>query len=669
MSASSDNASHWLNYAGKARALFQGKRLPSPETGSNGTHLPFAERRGKIVLVCLSFVRHLLNVAAISTFISGISAFADENIVTEIIVSASRLETTEQPVHVVDMDDAPRPLMAVDTLRGISSVAVSQSGNRGSLTQIRLRGAEANHVMVLIDGVQANDPAIGSEFNFGTLYGIGITRIEVLNGPQSAVHGSDALAGVIFIDTTPVADRSAAYLGIGTAQTVTSSIDFARVKSNGYISTSIGGIKSDGTNVSLIGDENDAFRNNNLNFNAQHSVANWTVKLTSRLTRSRTDFDPTPYPAFVPIDGDLRNDTDLRLIGVSSIWDGSDYWTPNIHLATTRARLSNVSGGAISDGSIGKRHNVTFSNNFRLWNDRRLNVTVGHHSEELLRHGVRSVYGDPNQNQQTQSSNIAAEYLYTEPPITASVSIRRDHHSLFNDATTFGISGSVVLRSTKWFARIASGFKNPTFTERFGYTPDTFIGNPDLTPESSKEFQFGVHRSWRVTDLSLVYFNANLKDEIDGFVYDPVNMGFTARNMAARSHRSGIEATVEIERGSHSLDANYSVIKSTESGLREVRRPRTLGRINYTFRVGERWTLAARITHTGSQIDTDFSTYPGTRRRLDPYQQFNAGMTFSVSPQLQLQLFVENLFNVKTQDVFGYRNPGTTIQIGIHASL
>ena len=125
MSASSDNASHWLNYAGKARALFQGKRLPSPETGSNGIHLPFAERRGKIVLVCLSFVRHLLNVAAISTFISGISAFADENIVTEIIVSASRLETTEQPVHVVDMDDTPRPLMAVDTLRGLSSVAVS----------------------------------------------------------------------------------------------------------------------------------------------------------------------------------------------------------------------------------------------------------------------------------------------------------------------------------------------------------------------------------------------------------------------------------------------------------------------------------------------------------------------------------------------------------------
>ena len=166
-----------------------------------------------------------------------------------------------------------------------------------------------------------------------------------------------------------------------------------------------------------------------------------------------------------------------------------------------------------------------------------------------------------------------------------------------------------------------------------------------------------------------MYFNANLKDEIDGFVYDPVNMGFTARNTAGRSHRSGIEATVEIERGSHSLDASYSVIKSTESGLREVRRPRTLGRINYTFRVGERWILTGRITHTGSQIDTDFSTYPGTRRRLDPYQQVNAGMTFRVSRHLQLQLFVENLFNVKTQDVFGYRNPGTSIQIGIHASL
>ena len=127
---------------------------------------------------------------------------------------------------------------------------------------------------------------------------------------------------------------------------------------------------------------------------------------------------------------------------------------------------------------------------------------------ELL---VPSAYGDPNQSQQTRSFNIAAEYLYTWQPVAASFSIRHDQNSLFEDATTFGIGGSVLLRSTKWFARIASGFKNPTFTERFGYTPDTFVGNPDLTPESSKEFQIGVHRSWRGTDLSLVYFNANLK--------------------------------------------------------------------------------------------------------------------------------------------------------------
>ncbi len=632
-------------------------------------HLSFALRRERIVLVGWSLARHLLNITAIAVLIGGAFAFADEKIVTELIVSASRLETTEQKVHVVEIDDTPRPLMAVDSLRGVSSLAVSQSGNRGSLTQIRLRGAEANHVMVLIDGIQANDPAIGSEFNFGTLQSTGITRIEVLNGPQSAVHGSDALAGVIYIDTTPATDRSAAYLGMGSAQTITSSIDFARVKSDGYVAASIGAIKSNGTNVSLDGDENDAFKNNNLNFNAQHSFTNWTAKLTSRLTRSWTDFDPTPYPAFVPIDGDLRNDSDTRLIGISGIWDGSDYWTPNIHIATTRARLSNVSDGAITDGSIGKRHNITFSNNFRLLNKRQLNVTVGHNSEELLRHGIPSIYGDPNQDQQTQSSNIAAEYLYTGQPVTASVSIRHDHNSLYGDSTAFGMSGSIVLRSTKWFARIGSGFKNPTFTERFGYTPDTFVGNPDLTPESAKELQIGIQRFWRGIGLSLVYFNANLNNEIDGFVYDPAHMGFTSRNLAGKSHRSGLEVTVEVERGSHSLDINYSVIKSTQSGLREIRRPRTLGRINYTFRVGDQWLVAAGLTHTGSQIDTDFSTYPGTRRRLNPHQQIDAGTTFRVSSHLQLQLFVENLFNAKTQDVFGYRNPGTTIQFGIHASL
>ena len=78
---------------------------------------------------------------------------------------------------------------------------VSHSGVAGSQTQVRVRGSEANHVLVLIDGVRANDPATGDEFRWEFLTTANIERIEIVRGPQSALWGSDAVAGVVHIIT------------------------------------------------------------------------------------------------------------------------------------------------------------------------------------------------------------------------------------------------------------------------------------------------------------------------------------------------------------------------------------------------------------------------------------------------------------------------------------
>ena len=98
-------------------------------------------------------------------FFPGFNVCSEEIETAEIIVTASRNDPTEQPVHVVETEEIVAPLLVVDVLRGMPGLAVSRSGNRGALTQVRLRGAEANHVLVLIDGVQADDPATGSGFS------------------------------------------------------------------------------------------------------------------------------------------------------------------------------------------------------------------------------------------------------------------------------------------------------------------------------------------------------------------------------------------------------------------------------------------------------------------------------------------------------------------------
>lgn len=80
-----------------------------------------------------------------------------------------------------------------DVLRDVPGVAVA--GIAGQ-TQIRLRGSEGNHVLVLVDGIEVSDPFAG-EFDVGTLQAEVGARVEVLRGPQSALYGPDAIGGVV----------------------------------------------------------------------------------------------------------------------------------------------------------------------------------------------------------------------------------------------------------------------------------------------------------------------------------------------------------------------------------------------------------------------------------------------------------------------------------------
>ena len=106
-------------------------------------------------------------------------------------------------ITVIDREQIERreSAFAVDLLRDVPGVAISQSGSIGSQTQLRMRGAEANQVLVLIDGIEANDPAGNAEFAFENLGTWDIDRIEVVRGAQSGLWGSDALAGVINVIT------------------------------------------------------------------------------------------------------------------------------------------------------------------------------------------------------------------------------------------------------------------------------------------------------------------------------------------------------------------------------------------------------------------------------------------------------------------------------------
>ena len=144
---------------------------------------------------------------SLSCFIAFGAEAARTKPLEHVIVTASRTPTTVEQagasVTVINRETIENRQVqyALDLLRDVPGFALSRSGPAGKFTQLRVRGGEANHVLVLIDGVEANDVANSDEFDFANLLAADIERIEIIRGPQSALWGSDAVSGVVHIIT------------------------------------------------------------------------------------------------------------------------------------------------------------------------------------------------------------------------------------------------------------------------------------------------------------------------------------------------------------------------------------------------------------------------------------------------------------------------------------
>ncbi|HXG99541.1 MAG TPA: TonB-dependent receptor plug domain-containing protein, partial [Sphingomicrobium sp.] len=144
-----------------------------------------------------------------------------------VIVTASRasepLGTAAASVTLVDPKRIDRlaPPLVTDLLRLSPSLSVATSGPAGSQTQVRIRGAEANHTLLFVEGIRANDPAAGNEPRFDLLNADVASRIEIVRGPQSALWGSEAIGGVIAVEgAAPGAGESTAMVEGGSFGTL-----------------------------------------------------------------------------------------------------------------------------------------------------------------------------------------------------------------------------------------------------------------------------------------------------------------------------------------------------------------------------------------------------------------------------------------------------------------
>ena len=579
----------------------------------------------------------------------------------ELTIIGSRLEAEFIGIESIDLSVSSPSFTLSKTLRSLSSAAISQSGNVGSLTQLRVRGAEADHVKVLLNGNPVN-LASGS-LNISHISPIAITRVDALNGPRSAIWGHDALAGVINLSTTAVNPVNRVYADSGSNQSWSLGTDLGTVIADIPISLHIAKRSTEGTNVSYEGNMPDGFRQDALHTEYQKAGANFLAEGFLRRTSSSSEYDPLPR------DGERNVDVDDQIFAQRITWQASDALQLSANGSVTRTQLRNFSDGNETNSSSGQLARVSIEGRFLLTPSQDASFLLDRTSEDFEQRGTPSFFGDPNYEESMGTTAFSGEYLVNANRIQWQSSLRREQNSEFGDSTAW--QTSVLLRHDKlrWSYSVGSGIKNPTFTERFGFTPDTFLGNPDLAPEHSLQHQVALQFEDQIQSLKLALYTSTLEDEINGLSYNAIANQFTAANLTSKSHRRGGEIRYTRTIENFSLESNYTYVKSEEGNELEIRRPKHLANLGVRYTLNDRIRSINSVHYVGEQLDRDFSTFPATVVTLNSHVLANLALEFDLTTKLTIHGMVDNALDTEYEHVFGFRTPGRTFTVGIRAEF
>jgi vitamin B12 transporter len=570
-----------------------------------------------------------------------------------IVVTADRLPeplaNTTDAVSVITAADIERAQVTsvADALRDIAGLTVVQSGSPGHATSVFVRGANSAQLLVLVDGVEIDDPFFGG-LDFGSLATSGVQRIEIVRGAQSPLYGSAAMAGVINIITASgepangisgtlraeggslsTNDESLQLRGgsdalqwklggshFGTAGQLQND-DFHDRQLNGSVLWSLG----TGSTLRLHGFDSDA--RVGIPFNG--AVRSLQRETTSQLTLGGVDYAQHVSPL-------------LNLDAAVSVTRRNDGFSdPQDPFSTSSSDHSTLWKAMAQDTLLLHAQTITFGAE-----EKHEAVLAKSNQELALDETIRTtaVYG--------QDKLELSRLLFT-------AGARLDHHSRYGDHVSPRLSAAYQLTPV-WRLRAAAGqaFRSPSAGE-LAYP---FYGNPSLKPETSRSYEAGFDMKTSRANLSLTGFSTDYRDLIS---FDPVT--FLAANIErARIRGAELMAGVRLS-APWRLDASYTHLLTRDevTNLPLFRRPRNAGSVTLSYATGV-WSVSGNVNAVGRRFETDFETF--TNRYNGGYTKVDIAGAYRLRPSLQLTARVENAFDRRYAEVLGFPAVGRTVHAG-----
>lgn len=610
-------------------------------------------------------------------------AFAqDSNGLEEIVVTASGVEQspteTGHAISVITRDDLEisQVTSISDALNLVPGVAVAQSGPTGSQTSVFIRGAESGQTLVLVDGVRINDPSTpNGVFDFGALLAGNVERVEVLRGANSVIWGSQAIGGVISVQTIAPTET----LSVN-ALAEYGSHDSAKLFGNvsgksGIFSGSVGAgyYRTDGISSLIGGTERDGYRNFSANGKllVEFSPA-LSLDLRGYYNKGRIDYDDAFAFPGNPADSIPKSNNE-QFIGYAGLnhdlFDGK--WKGRLSYSLTDLSRKGSEAGATGPFNYniftarGKVDRFAYDGNVDFGI---ASLVFGGAHEKTFANTFYPLGGDttPTRSKSDYASFYGQIGLQPFEGLTVNGGLRYEDHSQYGDHTSFGADAAYTPNAGKtvFRASYAEGFRAPSLSEAL---PP--FGNFALKPETSKGYDAGVEHSFidgKVT-AAATYFYRKSNDLI---AYNPAT--FQSENIG-RVRSQGVEFALNI-RPNDNLDVrvNYALVDATTRsagqnyGNELARRPKDKASFVADWKSPWGLKLGATIALTGDSFDNINNSVDN---RLDGYWLAAVRAALPITDQVEIYGRVENMFDERYVVVKGYNVYGRTAAIGLRGKF
>ena len=600
-----------------------------------------------------------LAAASLIASLAPVSSATAQALQPDMVITASRVLQRAQDalpdVSLITRIDIERS-QARDVptlLQNLVGMEVTQSGGMGGVASLFMRGAESRHALVLVDGLPMNN----LNFNLAALEHLplsGIERIEVVRGNVSSLYGSAALGGVVQIFTRQNAAGAAKGPWVEANGQLGSDSFRSAQASAGQTWASGFGVNASAETVHTRGfnainplqrqdtnPDRDGYKRQSNALNFSQTFDSGRVGLMLRETQATVQYDSQWGPANQADESKsvLRN----ALLNASYKASPALQW--DFSLGQQEDKL-NAAVTAYPYFVNSKSKTSSVGAVWTLWPQHSL--TSGYESTR------QSIASDTEYTPSSRSlDSWRLGYQGKQENQQWQLNLRRDQYSDFGDASTWYAGyGYLLTPELRLKASASTGFMAPTFNDL--YYP--WGGNPLLRPEKAKSKELGLQYTQAAWHARLTAFENRYTDLI-------ANDEFFTRTNIAKAKNQGLELALAgqwhmpgwgVKQWRLSMTSQDPQNDVTQQSL--ARRAKTLAQAGLNQNLGN-WDTGIQIRYSGARTD-DANT-------LAAYTLLDLTASRALTPELRLNLRIENATNENYQSIYGYNMPKRGLFVGL----